>query len=111
MSFNRNIPLVIAAGVGVMSGFYIWEPMFKKYQRESKGTWQYEVVQQTRAEEMNRQAEAAVANANVAAAASTSTSTPGSASPAVPSVPAKGAPAPVDTNVPVVPSSAETKST
>ncbi|KAH7052486.1 hypothetical protein BKA57DRAFT_502655 [Linnemannia elongata] len=107
MSFNRNIPLVIAAGVGVMSGFYIWEPMFKKYQRESKGTWQYEVVQQTRAEEMNRQAEAAVANANVATAASTSTSTPGSASPVVP---AKGAPAPVDTNVPVAPSSAETKS-
>jgi len=36
--------------------------------RESKGTWQYEVVQQTRAEEMNREAEAAVANANAAAA-------------------------------------------
>ncbi|KAF9119873.1 hypothetical protein BGW39_011854 [Mortierella sp. 14UC] len=85
MSFNRNIPLVIAAGVGVMSGFYIWEPMFKKYQRESKGTWQYEVVQQTRADEMNRQAEAAVANANVAAAASTSITTP----------------APVDTTGPV----------
>jgi len=33
MSLNRNMPLVIAAGVGVMSGFYIWEPMFKKYQR------------------------------------------------------------------------------
>ncbi|KAF9146989.1 hypothetical protein BG015_011429 [Linnemannia schmuckeri] len=108
MSFNRNIPLVIAAGVGVMSGFYIWEPMFKKYQRESKGTWQYEVVQQTRAEEMNRQAEAAVANANVTAAASTSTPEP--ASPAVPPVPAQGAPAPVDTSAPVAPSSAETKS-
>ncbi|KAF8939140.1 hypothetical protein BGZ47_008283 [Haplosporangium gracile] len=108
MSFNRNIPLVIAAGVGVMSGFYIWEPMFKKYQRESKGTWQYEVVQQTRVEEMNRQAEAAVANANVAAAASTSAPEP--ASPAVLSVPAQSAPAPVETSVPVAPSSTETKS-
>ncbi|KAF9541048.1 hypothetical protein EC957_003436 [Mortierella hygrophila] len=109
MSFNRNIPLVIAAGVGVMSGFYIWEPMFKKYQRESKGTWQYEVVQQTRAEEMNRHADAVVANANAAAAASTSTSTPGSTSPVVPPVPAQAAPAPVDTTVPVTPSAAETK--
>lgn len=36
MSFNRNIPLVIAAGVGIMSGFYIWEPMFKKYQRQGQ---------------------------------------------------------------------------
>ncbi|KAF9289220.1 hypothetical protein BGZ68_009819 [Mortierella alpina] len=61
---NRHIPAIIAAGVGIMSGFYIWEPMFKKYQRESKGTWQYEVVQQTRAEEMNRHAEAAVASAS-----------------------------------------------
>ncbi|KAG0292564.1 hypothetical protein BGZ96_003987 [Linnemannia gamsii] len=110
MSFNRNIPLVIAAGVGVMSGFYIWEPMFKKYQRESKGTWQYEVVQQTRAEEMNRHAEAAVANANGAAAASTSTPTTGSASPAVPPVPAQGAPALVGTTTQVAPSSAESKS-
>ncbi|KAF9572273.1 hypothetical protein EC968_010064 [Mortierella alpina] len=78
---NRHIPAIIAAGVGIMSGFYIWEPMFKKYQRESKGTWQYEVVQQTRAEEMNRHAEAA--------AASTSASTPitepsGSTAPASP---------------------------
>ncbi|KAF9426984.1 hypothetical protein BGZ76_002521 [Entomortierella beljakovae] len=54
---NRNIPLVVAIGVGVMSGFYIWEPSLKKYQRESKGTWQYEVVQQTRAEEMNSHAD------------------------------------------------------
>ncbi|KAG9066570.1 hypothetical protein KI688_012478 [Linnemannia hyalina] len=110
MSFNRNIPLAIAAGVGVMSGFYIWEPMFKKYQRESKGTWQYEVVQQTRAEEMNRHADAAVANANAAAAASTSISTPGSTSPVVPPVPAQAAPAPVDATASVAPSSAETKS-
>ncbi|KAG0376693.1 hypothetical protein BGX24_007340 [Mortierella sp. AD032] len=86
MSFNRNIPMVIAAGVGVMSGFYIWEPMFKKYQRESKGTWQYEVVQQTRVEEMNRQAEAAVANANAAPPAEAANEPP---------VPAHGAPAPV----------------
>ncbi|KAF9911436.1 hypothetical protein EC991_003692 [Linnemannia zychae] len=107
MSFNRNIPLVIAAGVGVMSGFYIWEPMFKKYQRESKGTWQYEVVQQTRAEEMNRQAEAAVANANVAAAASTSTTTTPTA--VEPPVPAHGTPAPIDTTGPVAPST-ESKS-
>ncbi|KAF8939640.1 hypothetical protein EDD21DRAFT_444153 [Dissophora ornata] len=55
---NRNIPLVVAVGVGVLSGFYIWEPSLKKYQRESKGTWQYEVVQQTRAEEMNQHADA-----------------------------------------------------
>ncbi|KAG0229458.1 hypothetical protein BGX31_006181 [Mortierella sp. GBA43] len=41
-----------------MSGVYIWQPMFQKYQRESKGTWQYEVVQQTRAEELNRHADA-----------------------------------------------------
>lgn len=59
---------------------------------------------------MNRQAEAAVANANVTAATSTSTSTPGSASPVVPPVPAERAPGPVDTTVPVAPSSAETKS-
>ncbi|KAG0267379.1 hypothetical protein BGZ95_002856 [Linnemannia exigua] len=113
MSFNRNIPMVIAAGVGVMSGFYIWEPMFKKYQRESKGTWQYEVVQQTRAEEMNRQAEAAVANVNADVATAASTSTTASAEAAAanePPVPAHGAPAPVDTTAPVTPSSsAESK--
>ncbi|KAF9100455.1 hypothetical protein BGX27_000401 [Mortierella sp. AM989] len=54
---NRNIPLIVAVGVGVMSGFYIWEPSLKKYQRESKGTWQYEVVQQTRSEELNHHAD------------------------------------------------------
>ncbi|KAF9959716.1 hypothetical protein BGZ72_008963 [Mortierella alpina] len=68
---NRHIPAIIAAGVGIMSGFYIWEPMFKKYQRESKGTWQYEVVQQTRAEEMNRQADAAVASASASTPSTT----------------------------------------
>ncbi|KAG0036118.1 hypothetical protein BGZ82_004667 [Podila clonocystis] len=67
MSFNRNIPLVIAAGVGVMSGFYIWEPI------ESKGTWQYEIVQQTREEERNRVADAAASS--IAANASTPSST------------------------------------
>ncbi|KAF9425420.1 hypothetical protein BGZ94_007537 [Podila epigama] len=40
--------MVIATGVGVMS--------------ESKGTWQYEVVQQTRAEERNRDADEVAAN-------------------------------------------------
>ncbi|KAF9373705.1 hypothetical protein CPB97_000371 [Podila verticillata] len=81
MSFNRNIPLVIAAGVGIMSGFYIWEPMFKKYQRESKGTWQYEVVQQTREEERNRVADAAASSlSNNASTPSPSTvSTPSTA--------------------------------
>ncbi|KAF9184229.1 hypothetical protein BGZ51_003474 [Haplosporangium sp. Z 767] len=59
MSFNRNIPLIVAAGIGVMSGFYIWDPMFRKYQKESKGTWQYEVVQQTRTEELKHDADAA----------------------------------------------------
>ncbi|KAG0237169.1 hypothetical protein BGW42_001745 [Actinomortierella wolfii] len=54
---NRNIPLLVAAGVGIFTGFYIWEPMFKKYERESKGTWNYEVVQQTRAEELKRVAD------------------------------------------------------
>ncbi|KAG0241624.1 hypothetical protein BGW41_005640 [Actinomortierella wolfii] len=54
---NRNIPLLVAAGVGVFTGFYIWEPMFKKYERESKGTWNYEIVQQTRAEELKRAAD------------------------------------------------------
>ncbi|KAG0328779.1 hypothetical protein BG000_000309 [Podila horticola] len=82
MSFNRNIPLVIAAGVGVMSGFYIWEPMFKK---ESKGTWQYEVVQQTREEERNRVADAAassLANNSTPATSTTSpASTPASSAP------------------------------
>ncbi|KAK3823550.1 MAG: hypothetical protein J3Q66DRAFT_437885 [Benniella sp.] len=58
VDMNRNIPLFVAAGVGVLSGLYIWEPVLKKYQRESKGTWQYEVVQQTRAEELNRHADA-----------------------------------------------------
>ncbi|KAG0248266.1 hypothetical protein BG011_000263 [Mortierella polycephala] len=61
MSFNRYIPLVIATGIGVMSGFYIWNPMFRKYQMESKGTWQYEVVQQTRTEELKRDADTAAA--------------------------------------------------
>ncbi|CAO3565858.1 unnamed protein product [Mortierella alpina] len=70
-----------------MSGFYIWEPMFKKYQRESKGTWQYEVVQQTRAEEMNRHAEAALASAsatNPTTELSVSTTTVSPAAPASP---------------------------
>ncbi|KAF9157599.1 hypothetical protein DFQ27_004826 [Actinomortierella ambigua] len=58
---NRNIPLIVAVGVGVFTGLYIWEPMFKKYQRESKGTWQYDVVQQTRAEELKHVADQAAA--------------------------------------------------
>ncbi|KAF9968870.1 hypothetical protein BGZ70_000014 [Mortierella alpina] len=81
---NRHIPAIIAAGVGIMSGFYIWEPMFKKYQRESKGTWQYEVVQQTRAEEMNRHAEAAVASVS---AANPATEPSGSSTPVSPAAP------------------------
>ncbi|KAF9933080.1 hypothetical protein FBU30_006581 [Linnemannia zychae] len=71
MSYNRNIPLLVAAGIGVLSGIYIWEPMFKKYQRESKGTWQYEVVQQTRAEELKREADAAAKAVNAANATNT----------------------------------------
>ncbi|KAG0368037.1 hypothetical protein BC939DRAFT_488518 [Gamsiella multidivaricata] len=79
---NRNIPLIVAVGVGVMSGFYIWEPTLKKYQRESKGTWQYEVVQQTRAEEMNRHAdEVAEATGASNIASSTIPATPSTATP------------------------------
>ncbi|KAG0025389.1 hypothetical protein BGZ81_007198 [Podila clonocystis] len=96
MSFNRNIPLVIAAGVGVMSGFYIWEPI------ESKGTWQYEVVQQTREEERNRVADAAASSlaANASTPASTvsttlvSASVPGpeSSSPSITAVSSEASP-------------------
>ncbi|KAF9993239.1 hypothetical protein BGZ80_002262 [Entomortierella chlamydospora] len=73
---NRSIPLIVAIGVGVMSGFYIWEPVLKKYQRESKGTWNYEVVQQTRAEELNHHANA-VAEATGATTTQTTTATTG----------------------------------
>ncbi|KAF9349263.1 hypothetical protein BGX26_012416 [Mortierella sp. AD094] len=73
---NRNIPLIVAVGVGVMSGFYIWEPTLKKYQRESKGTWNYEVVQQTRAEELNHHADT-IAEATGAATPQTTTAATG----------------------------------
>ncbi|KAG0042505.1 hypothetical protein BGZ83_000389 [Gryganskiella cystojenkinii] len=76
MSFNRNIPLLIAATVGVMSGYYIWEPMFKKYQRESKGTWDYKVVQETRAAEMKNQADAIAAGYTNTPAPSNTTGAP-----------------------------------
>ncbi|KAF9175435.1 hypothetical protein BGX21_003519 [Mortierella sp. AD011] len=76
-SINRNIPLAVAIGVGVMSGFYIWEPVLKKYQRESKGTWSYEVVQQTRAEELNHHANAVAEATGATATPQTTTATTG----------------------------------
>ncbi|GJJ73366.1 hypothetical protein EMPS_05724 [Entomortierella parvispora] len=79
MSFNRNIPVIIAATVGVMSGMYVWEPMFKKYQRESKGTWDYKVVQETRAAEMRGDADktaAAIAPSSASSSAADQQATP-----------------------------------
>ncbi|KAG0336851.1 hypothetical protein BG004_007874 [Podila humilis] len=102
-TFNRYVPMIIATGVGVMSGFYIWEPMFKRYDRqvdraESKGTWNYEVVQQTRSEERTRDADAVASNiaasnvntsSDLSASVSAPASAPASAAPATPAAPSE----------------------
>ncbi|KAF9199099.1 hypothetical protein BGZ49_010821 [Haplosporangium sp. Z 27] len=87
---NRYIPLIVAAGIGVMSGYYIWEPSLRAYQRESKGTWNYEVVQQTRSEELNRHADS-VAEATGTA---TGSQTPTSSTPTLSNTEATSAEAP-----------------
>ncbi|KAG0318423.1 hypothetical protein BGZ99_005698 [Dissophora globulifera] len=93
---NRHIPLFVAVGVGIFSGMYIWEPMLKKYQRESQGTWQYDVVQKTRAQELNQHADA-VADATEGSTQTTpaAVAVPQSSSSTAP-VPGT-APAPADT--------------
>ncbi|KAI1313370.1 hypothetical protein EDD11_002680 [Mortierella claussenii] len=94
MSFlNRNAPLLIAIGVGVLSGLYIWEPSLKQYQRESKGTWNYDVVKQTRAEEMNEHADqVAGATASTTHGSSPSTPAAGAPSSAAPTAPVSAPP-------------------
>ncbi|KAF9918221.1 hypothetical protein BX616_009874 [Lobosporangium transversale] len=88
---NRYIPLAIAVGVGVFSGYYIWEPSLKKYQKESKGTWNYDVVKQTRAEEMNQHADQLAGTSGASKPADAPSSSSSSSSPESPIVAATAA--------------------
>ncbi|KAG2182918.1 hypothetical protein INT44_005899 [Umbelopsis vinacea] len=40
MSFlKRSIPILTATAIGVATGYYVFEPLLRQYERDTNGTW------------------------------------------------------------------------
>ncbi|SAM08715.1 hypothetical protein [Absidia glauca] len=39
MISNRLVPVLIAVGVGIGTGVYVFQPLLKEYEADTKGTW------------------------------------------------------------------------
>ncbi|KAI8584215.1 hypothetical protein K450DRAFT_276584 [Umbelopsis ramanniana AG] len=40
MSFlKRSVPILTAAAIGVATGYYVFEPLLRQYEKDTKGTW------------------------------------------------------------------------
>ncbi|CAO3591044.1 unnamed protein product [Absidia cylindrospora] len=39
MISNRLVPVLLAIGVGIGTGVYVFKPLLKEYEQDTKGTW------------------------------------------------------------------------
>ncbi|KAI8069142.1 hypothetical protein BC940DRAFT_297990 [Gongronella butleri] len=39
MSLQRVGPILLAIGVGVGTGYYVFQPLLKEYEQDTQGTW------------------------------------------------------------------------
>ncbi|GAB5592182.1 hypothetical protein Unana1_07082 [Umbelopsis nana] len=40
MSFlQRSVPILTATAIGVATGYYVFEPLLRQYERDTNGTW------------------------------------------------------------------------
>ncbi|ORZ23326.1 hypothetical protein BCR42DRAFT_366964 [Absidia repens] len=39
MISNRLVPVILAIGVGIGTGIYVFQPLLKEYEQDTKGTW------------------------------------------------------------------------
>ncbi|KAI9309141.1 hypothetical protein BJ944DRAFT_259030 [Cunninghamella echinulata] len=36
---GRLVPVILSIGVGIGTGFYVFQPLIKEYEADTKGTW------------------------------------------------------------------------
>ncbi|KAI8391171.1 uncharacterized protein BYT42DRAFT_555879 [Radiomyces spectabilis] len=39
MNSSRLVPLLLATGIGIGTGVYVFQPLLKEYEAETNGTW------------------------------------------------------------------------